>query len=107
MFGSKGPRSKRGGGPSPRSQDASRSGGGALETVIITPSARRRPDGPSSPPSRVTGARRAARSRLVDLAADWFSTILALEQVAELPDASALRARALDLKSTFERSAAE
>jgi type VI secretion system protein ImpK len=41
----------------------------------------------------------------VDLAADWLSTVLALEQVAELPDANALRARALDLKSTFEREA--
>jgi type VI secretion system protein ImpK len=45
--------------------------------------------------------------RLVDLASDWLSTILALSQVPELPDPHALRARALELKSRFEREGAE
>jgi type VI secretion system protein ImpK len=47
-----------------------------------------------------------AKPRLVDLASDTLSTALALGRIAELPDANALRARALELKSRFEREAA-
>lgn len=99
MFGSKGPTRRRGG-PTRRSAPArGGEGGGVLETVVIDPSSRRRAaaarGGP--PPS--------AKPRLVDLAADWLSTALAIGQAAELPDAGALRARALELKSRFERDA--
>jgi type VI secretion system protein ImpK len=43
----------------------------------------------------------------VDLAADWFSTILALRHVRELPEAEALRHRMLTLKKQFESAATE
>jgi type VI secretion system protein ImpK len=97
MFGSKGP-SRRRGGPSRRSP-APRGGNGVLETVVIDSSSRRRAPAArgAAPPS--------TKPRLVDLAADWLSTALAIGQAAELPDASALRARALELKSRFERDA--
>ena len=105
MFGSKGP-SKRGGGPRQESE-APRSRG-ALETVIVEPSGpRRRTAAAPDAPARVSGAARPAKARLVDLASDWLSTVLALGQVRELPDANALRARALELKSRFERESGE
>ena len=114
MFGSKGPRSKRGGGPSRGSAPEPRSRGGALETVVVESGTRRG----GAPPARGAaasesgrvrraGAVRPAKPRLVDFAADWLSTVLALAQVPNLPDARALRARALELRSRFEREASE
>lgn len=97
MFGSKGP-SRRRGGPS-RPANRSR-GGDALETVVIETSTRRRGQGAAR-----TAAPVSTKPRLVDLAADWLSTALAIGQAAELPDANALRARAMELKSRFERDA--
>ncbi len=106
MFGPKGPRSRRSGdvrrdpGPTTR--------GGVLETVIVRggPAGRDRPS-PAAARERRAGVAEPARPRLVDLASDWLSTALALGQVTELPDARALRARALELKTRFERDAAE
>jgi type VI secretion system protein ImpK len=97
MFGSKGP-SKRRGGPA-RSAAPSR-GGDPLETVVIESSSKRR----ASAPAR-GGGMPSVKPRLVDLAADWLSTALAIGQAAELPDEKALRARAMELKSRFERDA--
>lgn len=105
MFGPKGPRSKRPGAPS-REPAAPRSGG-VTETMIIEPTGPRRRAAAPDAPARVAGASRPAKARLVDLASDWLSTVLALAQVQELPDASALRARALELKSRFERESGE
>ena len=102
MFGSKGPRTRRGGGPTRETPAPSR--GGVLETVVIEAQPRRRS---ASAPARVAGTPRPARARLVDLASDWLATVLALSQVPELPDPAALRARALELKSRFEREAGE
>ncbi len=104
MFGPKGPRTRPGG--SSRSGDVPRraSPSSVTETVVIEAQPRRRAAS-SSAPTRVAGVR--ARARLVDLASDWLSTVLALAQVPELPDAAALRARALELKSRFEREAGE
>jgi len=99
MFGSRGPRSKRGG-PSPRSAPAGSGSRDALETVIVEASPRHRSRG-----TRGSGSLPSTRPRLVDLAADWLSTVLAIGQASELPDANALRARALELKSRFERDA--
>lgn len=112
MFGPKGPRSRRGGRaarPEPRASER----GGVLETVIVRDTARARPAPAAGEPERGgTRERRAARSvpvrpRLVDSASDWLSTVLALAQAQELPDARALRARAIELKGRFEREAAE
>lgn len=102
MFGPKGPKSRRTGGP-PRDTPPPRSGG-VLETMIIEAQPRRRS---ASAPARVAGAPRPPRARLVELASDWLATVLALSQVPELPDPTAIRARALDLKSRFEREAGE
>lgn len=99
MFGKKGPRRRPSGAPRPPAPGA----GGALETVIVEPGARRRPGATTAR----TIAAGEERPRLVDLGADWLSTVLALGQVTELPDATALRARAHELKSRFEREAAE
>jgi len=96
MFGSKGPTRRRGG-PSRRAAPERR-GGDVLETVVIDSSSKRR--GPARATAPVS-----VKPRLVDLAADWLSTALAIGQAAELPDAGALRARALELKSRFERDA--
>ncbi len=105
MFGSKGP-SRRSGGPSRGEPVAPRSRG-ATETMIIEPAGPRRRAAAPDAPARVAGVSRPAKARLVDLASDWLSTVLALAQVRDLPDASALRARALELKSRFEREAGE
>jgi type VI secretion system protein ImpK len=75
--------------------------------MVVTPSARRDAPVSGTPSRRVAAPVQPARPRLVDLAADWLSTVLALSQVSELPDPGALRARALDLRSRFERDAAE
>lgn len=101
MLGPKGPR-RRPARPRPSSSSSS----GALETVVIEPTSQRRPVGA---PSRgvTTVAALSARPRLVDLAADWLSTVLAIGQVSEMPDAATLRTRALELKSRFERAAAD
>ena len=109
MFGPKGPRSKRPGATGRGSATpAPRGGGGVTETIISgAPVARRAvpvADG-TTDGRRRTQAR--AATRLVDLASDWLATALALGHVAELPDAAALRARALELKSRFERDAGE
>lgn len=112
MFGPKGP--KRRGGPTPRRPDETPRGG-VDETVIVTPGAPRRSAvtttsarGPAPPASSRRSRRAPApRTRLVDLAADWLSSVLALAQVAELPDAAALRTRMLELKVRFEREAGE
>jgi type VI secretion system protein ImpK len=45
------------------------------------------------------------RARLVDLCAPWLTVIVALQRAANLPDATALRARVLELKSDLERDA--
>ncbi len=100
MFGPKGPKSRRPGGP-PRDTPPPRSGG-VMETMIIEAQPRRRS---ATAPARVAGTPRPAKARLVDLASDWLATVLALSQVPELPDPTALRARALELKSRFEREA--
>ena len=47
----------------------------------------------------------AAPSRLVDLAAEWLSLVLAVRQAASVTDAPAIRARALELKSKLEDDA--
>ena len=49
-------------------------------------------------------ARRAgpARTRLVDLTADWLGMLVALRQAPTVEDAAAIRARALDLKARLE-----
>lgn len=99
MFGPKGPRTRRSGG-STRADGGTGRSRDVLETVVVEASPRRRP-GSQAP----RGAPRPAKPRLVDLAADWLSTVLALGQAAELPDANALRARALELKTRFERDA--
>lgn len=111
MFGPKGPRSKRpgaagraGGAPAPR-------GGGVTETIIsgapvAAPARRAKPAGDGASDGRRRTQARAV-TRLVDLASDWLATALALGHVAELPDAAALRARALELKGRFERDAGE
>lgn len=103
MFGPKGPRSRqpgaRPGAPAARSTPAS-----VTETVIIEAQPRRRA-ATGSEPVRAAAVR--VKPRLVDLASDWLSTVLALGHVQELPDAAALRARALELKSRFEREAGE
>lgn len=106
MFGSKGPKSRRSGGPSRGEPTAPRSRG-AMETVIIEPSGPRKRSAAPDAPARVAGTARPAKARLVDLASDWLSTVLALGQVREIPDAAALRARALELKSRFERESGE
>jgi type VI secretion system protein ImpK len=98
MFGSKGPTRRRGG-PA-RQSPQPRGGNGVLETVVVESSSRRR-----AAPAARSGPMPSAKPRLVDLAADWLSTALAIGQAAELPDAHALRARALELKSRFERDA--
>jgi type VI secretion system protein ImpK len=46
-----------------------------------------------------------AASRLVDLAAEWLSLVLAVRQAASVTDAPAIRARALELKSKLEDDA--
>lgn len=97
MFGSRGPRSKPQPGARRPSGPTARTGG-ILETVVIERSPRVRA-------ARVAGVPRPVKPRLVDLAADWLSTALALAQVQELPDAGALRARVLELKGRFERDA--
>lgn len=74
---------------------------GVLETVLIE----RGPRAKEARPGRVAGTARPHKARLVDLAADWLSTSLALAQVQDLPDAGALRERALELKNRFERDA--
>ena len=56
------------------------------------------------------GPRRAAsasppRGRLVDLCGEWLTLITMLRQASELPDASALRARALELKARLDQDA--
>ncbi len=102
MFGPKGPKSRRPGGPSRESAPPQQ--GGVLETMIIEAQPRRRS---ATASARVAGTPRPARARLVDLASDWLATVLALSQVPELPDPVALRARALELKSRFEREAGE
>ena len=106
MFGPKGPRTRREGGP-PRGGPGAPAprGGGVLETMVVESSARRRPA--SAAGTRVTAGAAPARPRLVDLASDWLSTALALAQVTDLPDAAALRARALELRSRFTREAGE
>lgn len=104
MFGPKGPRS-RGKGSTPRPSEAPRRGS-VEETVVIEAAPRRRPAAAPAA-TRTSAAAAPVRTRLVDLASDWLATVLALGQVAELPDAPALRARALELKSRFEREAAE
>jgi type VI secretion system protein ImpK len=98
MFGSKGP-SKRNGGPAARPAGSSR-GGDPLETVVIEAAPRRRGADRGAAAAVVS-----TKPRLVDLAADWLSTALAIGQAAELPDANALRARAMELKTRFERDA--
>jgi type VI secretion system protein ImpK len=66
---------------------------GILETIVAGGSGR---SGGGTPPPR---------ARLVDLASEWFSTVIALKRVTLLPDADALRARALELKAKFEQEA--
>lgn len=107
MFGPKGPRS-RGKGAAPRASEPARRGS-VEETVVIEAAPRRRSAAASagSASTRTAGAAAPVRTRLVDLASDWLATVLALGEVSELPDAAALRARALELKSRFEREAAE
>ncbi len=97
MFGSKGPSRRRGGPSRPAARER---GGDALETVVIESSTRRRGQSAARAAAPVS-----TKPRLVDLASDWLSTALAIGQAAELPDANALRARALELKSRFERDA--
>jgi len=104
MFGPKGPRTRPGGtagrgAPAGRPRPSS-----VTETVVIEAQPRRRAAAANAP-SRQAGVR--AKPRLVDLASDWLSTVLALGHVTELPDPAALRARALELKSRFEREAGE
>jgi len=98
MFGPRGPRTRpgatRGGEPARRAPGAS-----VTETVVIEAQPRRR-TGTAAATARVAAVR--TKPRLVDLASDWLSTVLALAQVPELPDAAAVRARALDLKGRFE-----
>jgi type VI secretion system protein ImpK len=103
MFGSKGPRTRRGGASGGSS---ARGGGGVTETVIIESTPRGRSAVTTSQPPRRQAARR-AKARLVDLASDWLSTVLALAQVQDLPDAAAVRARILEVKTRFEREAGE
>lgn len=107
MFGPKGPRS-RGKGNAQRPAEPARRGG-VEETVIIAATPRARSATTSMAPAAVRTTSMAApvRTRLVDLASDWLATVLALSEVGELPDAAALRARALELKSRFERESAE
>ena len=45
------------------------------------------------------------RGRLVDLCGEWLTLITMLRQASELPDASALRARALELKARLDQDA--
>jgi type VI secretion system protein ImpK len=54
------------------------------------------------------GARRAPaqpRGRLVDLCGEWLTLIAMLRQASELPDAAALRARALELRARLDQDA--
>src|SRR5512140_3082031 len=111
MFGSRGPRSRDGRKARPEGTTAPR--GGVLETLIVQGPSGGRAAGGDRGERRVPARERRAgvvapaKPRLVDLASDWLSTVLALAQVAEFPDARALRARALELKGRFEREAAE
>jgi type VI secretion system protein ImpK len=104
MFGSKGPRSRRPGSTGPAAPAGRPRPTSVTETVVIEAQPRRRAPSATAP-SRTAGV--TARERLVDLSSDWLSTVLALGHVAELPDPAALRARALELKSRFEREAGE
>jgi type VI secretion system protein ImpK len=108
MFGSKGPSSRRGGRP-PAPGETAKRGGDVTETMIVQGGRRPSPAADRPRPARERRAAVAvvAPPRLVDLAADWLSTVLALAQAHELPDARALRARALELKERFEREAAQ
>jgi type VI secretion system protein ImpK len=67
---------------------------GILETFVGGGGGR----GASAPPPR---------ARLVDLASEWFAMVVALKRVASLPDAGALRVKALELKAKFEQDARE
>ncbi len=104
MFGPKGPRTRRGGSARPGETPRRAGPSSVTETVVIEAQPRRRAAAAAAP-ARIAGVR--AKPRLVDLASDWLSTVLALAQVPELPDAAALRARALELKSRFERESGE
>lgn len=64
--------------------------GGALETMVAGPSMART---------------ETAHARLVDLCADWLSLVLAVRQAANVADAAAIRARALELKAKLEDDA--
>ncbi len=83
---------------SSRDKRANRAGGarpprrGILETIVAGGGSR----GSGAPPPR---------ARLVDLAAEWLGTVVALKRVTLLPDAAALRARALELKAKLESGA--
>ncbi len=122
MFGSKGPRTRPGSAPRPPARGSGPSPG-ADETIILpgrragapTPSRATPPEPPrefpsfaggSASPSIRSGAAAApARARLVDLAASWLATVLALARVKELPDAAVVRTRALELRARFEQEA--
>ena len=108
MFGPQGPRSKRPGAAGRATGAPAPRAGGVTETIISgTPVARRpKPAGDSTADGRRRTQTRVV-TRLVDLASDWLATSLALGNVPELPDAAALRARALELKGRFEREAGE
>jgi type VI secretion system protein ImpK len=118
MFGRSGPKHVPAGRPAPPGPD--RGGANLDETVVIRPGGvppSRPPAGPAEPAARRAPESRArpgaaprhaaSGTRLVDLAAQWFGTVLALGRVLELPDPAAIRSRALALKAQLERGAAE
>lgn len=109
MGGPKGPRKRR-----PRSENESRRPAAAAydpgKTVIVSRGEAARAVRSESPRAergsvRSGGVAAPASRRLMDLATDWFATVLAIARVPELPDPGALRTRALALKDRFESEA--
>lgn len=91
-------RPKRGG----RDGDADSPPDGVDATILRTPGPPRRP--PARAGAQPVEPEDAGGPRLVDFAAAWLSTILALRHVRELPEAETLRQRMLVLKKEFERA---